>query len=52
MQLLGSEDLGNIMRLQFALMGPHSKIKRHVDSGGYSKLGHRIHVMVHSNPSE
>ena len=51
-QLLGKEDVSKIMRLQFAEMGPHSQIKRHVDTGGYAQLGHRIHIVVQSNPSE
>jgi hypothetical protein len=52
MQLLGKEDVGNIMRLQFAEMAPNSQIKRHIDTGGYAQLGHRIHIVIQSNPSE
>ena len=52
MQLLGTEDVSKIMRLQFAVMGPNSQIKRHKDMGGYAQLGHRIHIVVQSNPSE
>jgi len=38
------------MRAQFALMPAHTEIKPHVDSGGYSTEGHRIHFVVQSNP--
>lgn len=49
MQILGS-DIENIMRLQFARMPPGGVIKTHVDMGGYSATGHRIHVVIDSNP--
>lgn len=39
-----------ITRVQFALMPGQSEIKPHVDSGGYSKDGHRIHFVIASNP--
>jgi len=39
-----------ITRVQFALMPRHSEIKPHVDSGGYSEDGHRIHFVIASNP--
>lgn len=48
-RLLGS-DVQNIIRVQFAKMPAHSEIKPHVDSGGYSEKGHRIHVVIASNP--
>jgi hypothetical protein len=51
-QILGAADLGKVMRLQLALMPPHSEIRRHTDSGGYAAAGHRIHVVVRSNPGE
>lgn len=49
-QVLGPGDLDKVMRLQLAFMPPHSDIKRHMDSGGYAAVGHRIHVVVQSNP--
>ena len=49
-RLLG-EDKQNIIRLQFARMPAHSHILRHVDSGGYSSQGHRLHIVVASSPS-
>ena len=39
-----------ITRVQFALMPAQSEIKPHVDTGGYSKDGHRIHFVIASNP--
>jgi hypothetical protein len=48
-ELLGNQT-ENIMRAQFALMPAHTEIKPHVDSGGYSSRGHRIHFVVQSNP--
>lgn len=51
-QVLGPGDLDKVMRLQLAFMPPHSDIKRHMDSGGYAAVGHRIHVVVQSNPGE
>lgn len=48
-RLLGN-DVQNIIRVQFAKMPAHSEIKPHVDSGGYSEKGHRIHVVIASNP--
>ena len=48
-RLLGA-DMANIIRLQFAIMPPDTHIKRHVDKGGYSATGHRIHLVVASNP--
>ncbi|KAI8108901.1 hypothetical protein M9435_005318 [Picochlorum sp. BPE23] len=49
-RLLGN-DVHNIIRVQFAKMPAHSEIKPHVDSGGYSEKGHRIHVVIASNPN-
>ena len=49
-ELLG-KDVENIIRIQFAKMPPHTHIKKHVDSGGYSQTGHRIHFIVSSNPA-
>ena len=40
-----------ITRVQFALMPGQSEIKPHVDSGGYSQDGHRIHFVIASNPA-
>lgn len=48
-KLLGS-DYECISRVQFALMPAHSEIKPHVDSGGYSQEGHRIHFVIASSP--
>ena len=48
-KLLG-KSYENIARVQFAYMPPHSEIKRHVDTGGYSEYGHRIHFVIASNP--
>lgn len=48
-RLLG-KDVQNIIRVQFAKMPAHSEIKPHVDSGGYSEKGHRIHIVIASNP--
>ena len=48
-QILG-DDVQNIIRLQFALMPAGGDIKRHIDSGGYSAQGHRIHIVIDSNP--
>ena len=42
-------DVVNIIRLQFALMPGGTHIKRHVDKGGYSSTGHRIHLVVASS---
>jgi hypothetical protein len=51
MQALGPADSLNIVRIQFALMKPGtSDIKLHVDSGGYAKKGHRIHVPIVTHP--
>ena len=47
--LLGT-DAANIIRMQFALMPGDTHIKRHVDRGGYSATGHRIHLVVASSP--
>jgi hypothetical protein len=46
---LGS-DVNKIIRAQFALMPPDTHIKRHVDKGGYSQNGHRLHLVVSSAP--
>lgn len=44
-QVLGAEDVNNIVRVQLALMaGGTSDIRMHQDSGGYAKWGHRIHI--------
>jgi Aspartyl/Asparaginyl beta-hydroxylase len=48
-KLLGV-DVANIIRMQFALMPGNTHIKRHVDKGGYSATGHRIHLVVASSP--
>ena len=48
-KLLG-DDIGNIIRLQFAIMPANTHIKRHTDKGGYSATGHRIHLVVASTP--
>jgi hypothetical protein len=50
LQILGPVDMHNIMRLQLAVMAPHSTIRQHMDSGGYAEAGHRIHVVVQTNP--
>lgn len=47
-RLLGA-DMQKIIRLQFALMPAGTHIKRHVDKGGYSADGHRIHLVVATN---
>lgn len=48
-QLLG-DDVANIIRMQFAIMPAETHIKRHIDRGGYSAIGHRIHLVVASSP--
>jgi hypothetical protein len=48
-RLLG-KDVDNIIRMQFALMPPGTHIKPHIDNGGYSKSGHRVHFVVASSP--
>jgi hypothetical protein len=49
-EILGPADLANIVRLQLARMRPGvSDIKRHVDSGGYAKHAHRVHVVLQTN---
>jgi len=49
-ELLGGVDTANIVRLQLARMRPGvSDIKRHVDSGGYAKNAHRVHVVLQTN---
>ncbi|KAL4859265.1 hypothetical protein ACK3TF_001013 [Chlorella vulgaris] len=50
LQILGPVDMNNVMRLQLAVMAPHSTIRQHMDSGGYAEAGHRIHVVVQTNP--
>jgi hypothetical protein len=51
MQILGPADSLNIVRIQFALMKPGtSDIKLHIDSGGYAKHGHRIHIPIITHP--
>lgn len=51
MQVLGPIDALNIVRIQLALMPPGSSdIKLHVDSGGYAKHGHRIHIPIITHP--
>lgn len=50
LQILGPADAGNVMRLQLARMPPRSEILPHLDTGGYAAEGHRIHVIVQSNP--
>ena len=47
-RLLG-KDVDNIIRMQFALMPAGTHIKPHVDNGGYSKSGHRVHFVVASS---
>lgn len=49
-QILG-EDVRNIIRVQLARMPPGSTIRKHVDVGGYSTNGHRIHVVVSTSPA-
>lgn len=49
-QVLGAADAGNVMRVQLARMPPGGRILRHADTGGYAAAGHRIHVVVQSNP--
>lgn len=38
------------MRLQLALLPPGAEIRLHSDAGGYAAEGHRIHVVLQSNP--
>ena len=49
-KILG-DDIESIIRLQFARMAPHSDIKGHMDRGGYSEDGHRIHIVVATSPN-
>jgi len=49
-QVLGVADMRNILRLQLAELAPGGEIKQHLDMGGYSKEGHRIHLVVQTNP--
>lgn len=51
-QILGPEDLPNILRLQLARMAPSSRLRQHVDTGGYAEQGHRIHVVLQTNPGK
>lgn len=49
-EVLGSADVGNIIRLQLARMMPGtSDIKLHQDTGGYATWAHRIHVPIETN---
>jgi hypothetical protein len=48
--LLGA-DVRNIIRMQLARMPAGGSIKRHVDKGGYSAAGHRLHLVVASSPA-
>jgi len=48
-RILGA-DKANVIRLQLALMPGGTHIKAHIDKGGYSSEGHRIHVVVASSP--
>jgi hypothetical protein len=48
-RLLG-DDVRNVIRLQLARMPAGASIKRHVDKGGYSADGHRVHVVLASTP--
>lgn len=50
LQILGPADVRNILRLQLARMAPRSRLRQHVDSGGYAERGHRIHVVLQTNP--
>jgi hypothetical protein len=44
-------DVRNIIRMQLARMPAGGSIKRHVDKGGYSAAGHRLHLVVASSPA-
>eukprot|EP00775_Hariotina_reticulata_P013388 gene13388-13515_t len=51
LEVLGPRDTANIIRVQLARMQPGtSDIKMHQDSGGYAKLGHRIHIPIITHP--
>lgn len=50
LQRLLGKHYDNVSRVQFALMPAQTEIKPHVDSGGYSTDGHRIHFVIASNP--
>ncbi|GLC58284.1 hypothetical protein PLESTB_001341600 [Pleodorina starrii] len=50
-QIVGKEDMGKVVRLQFARMKPGSQIKPHQDMGGYAKFAHRIHLPVVTHPN-
>ncbi|KAL4458606.1 hypothetical protein ABPG75_013471 [Micractinium tetrahymenae] len=50
LQILGPRDVANILRLQLARMAPRSELKQHVDTGGYAERGHRIHLVLQTNP--
>lgn len=41
-------DVSKIIRCQLTLMPAGAHIKPHVDKGGYSALGHRIHIVIAS----
>ena len=47
---VGAGDLANIMRLQLAWMPAGGVIRSHRDIGGYADAGHRIHVVLITNP--
>lgn len=49
-QVLGPADAGNVVRLQLARMAPGARILPHTDTGGYAAAGHRIHVVLQTNP--
>ncbi len=36
LQVLGRQDMRNIIRLQLAYMEPHTKMRIHQDAGGYA----------------
>ena len=49
-QIIGEADLSKVIRLQLALMAPHTQIKIHTDQGRYASHAHRIHVVIATNP--
>ncbi|CAD7696637.1 unnamed protein product [Ostreobium quekettii] len=48
-EILGPNGMDHVIRLQLARMKPGTEVKKHVDSGGYAQLAHRIHVPLTSN---
>jgi hypothetical protein len=48
--MIGKPDMGNIIRLQLALMKADvSDIRIHVDTGGYATYAHRLHIPLMTN---